>query len=91
MVSEFEQIKKDILEPFFDLTTIEGLSIMEALSFSLVRIRGLSPIEASEPIKTITGKDVTNFRVSVYVDRGRRKLIENETLLSTYEGEISLD
>ena len=91
MVSEFEQIKKDILEPFFDLTTIEGLSIMEALSFSLVRIRGLSPIEASEAIKTITGKDVTNFRVSVYVDRGRRKLIENETLLSTYEGEISLD
>ncbi len=47
--------------------------------------------EASEAIKTITGKDVTNFRVSVYVDRGRRKLIENETLLSTYEGEINLD
>jgi len=91
LVSEFEQIKKDILEPFFDLTTIEGLSIMEALSFSLVRIRGLSPIEASEAIKAITGKDVTNFRVSVYMDRGRRKLIENETLLSTYEGEINLD
>jgi hypothetical protein len=47
--------------------------------------------EASEAIKTITGKDVTNFRVSVYVDRGKRKLIENETLLSTYEGEINLD
>ncbi len=64
---------------------------METLSFSLVRIRGLSPIEASDAIKAITGKAVTNFRVSVYVDRGRRKLIENETLLSTYEGEINLD
>ena len=91
MVSEYEQIKNDILGPYFDLTTVEGLSIMEALSFSLVRIRGLTPLEASEAIKELSGKEVTNFRVSVYVDRGRRKLIENETLPGLYEGELEID
>ena len=79
------------MEPFFNLTTIEGLSIMEALSFSLVRIKGLTPLEASVAIKGLTGKDVSNFRVSVYVDRGRRKLLENENVLGTEEGEMTIE
>jgi len=84
-----DQLKEEISVPYLDLTTIEGLSIMEALCFSLVRIRGLSPMEASEVIKEMTGKEVSNFRVSVYVDRGRRKLLENDTLV--VEGEVSFE
>ena len=90
LVSELEKIKSDILRPFFDLTTIEGLSIMEALSYSLVRVRGLTPIEASAAIKGLTGKEVTNFRVSVYVDRGRRKLEENDNTIGSEEGEMTI-
>ena len=84
-----DQLKEEISVPYLDLTTTEGLSIMEALCFSLVRIRGLSPMEASEVIKEMTGKEVNNFRVSVYVDRGRRKLLENDTLV--VEGEVSFE
>lgn len=91
LTSDIDTIRNDILEPFFNLTTIEGLSIMEALSFSLVRIRGLTPLEASVAIKELTGKDVSNFRVSVYVDRGRRKLLENENVLDTEEGEMTIE
>ena len=91
LTSDLDSIRNDILEPFFNLTTIEGLSIMEALSFSLVRIRGLTPLEASVAIKELTGKDVSNFRVSVYVDRGRRKLLENENVLGTEEGEMTIE
>jgi len=84
-----DQLKEEISVPYLDLTTTEGLSIMEALCFSLVRIRGLSPMEASEVIKEMTGKEVNNFRVSVYVDRGRRKLLENDTLV--VEGKVSFE
>ena len=88
---EINRLKEEISVPYLDLTTIEGLSIMEALCFSLVRIRGLTPLEASVAIKELTGKDVSNFRVSVYVDRGRRKLLENENVLGTEEGEMTIE
>ena len=88
---EINRLKEEISVPYLDLTTIEGLSIMEALCFSLVRIRGLTPLEASVAIKELTGKDVSNFRVSVYVDRGRRKLLENENVLGTEEGETTIE
>ena len=88
-MTDKNQLKTEISEVFFDLTTSEGLSIMEALSYSLVRVKGLSPMEASEAILDLTGKEVSNFRVSVYVDRGRRKLLENEALIE--QGEIRLE
>ena len=86
---EINRLKEEISVPYLDLTTIEGLSIMEALCFSLVRVKGLSPMEASEVIKEMTGKEVSNFRVSVYVDRGRKKLLENDTMMTM--GEISIE
>ena len=88
-MTDKNQLKTEISEVFFDLTTSEGLSIMEALSYSLVRVKGLSPMEASEAILELTGKEVSNFRVSVYVDRGRRKLLENETIIE--QGELRLE
>ena len=86
---EINRLKEEISVPYLDLTTIEGLSIMEALCFSLVRVKGLSPMEASEVIKEMTGKEVSNFRVSVYVDRGRKKLLENDSMMTV--GEISIE
>ncbi len=79
--SELNAIKDEISRHFLDLTVVEGLSVMEALCFSLVRIKGMSPLDASEIVSAMTGKEVGNFRVSVYVDRGRRKLLENNNFV----------
>ncbi len=61
---------------------------MEALCYSLVRVRGLSPLDASNVIKDMISKEVSNFRVSIYVDRGKRKLEENDNASEVEEEEI---
>ena len=68
-------------ELFFDMVMREGVSPMESLSFILVRVFGIPPIRASEIIKELLDKDVKNTKISVYADRARIKLMENNTLI----------
>ena len=65
---------------FFRLVLMEGLSPMEALSFDLVRVGGLTPKEASSKIEEMLDKEVKRQKISVYVDRARIKLIDNGTI-----------
>jgi len=59
---------------FMDLTLRYGLSDMEAVCFCLVRIIGLSPVQASDAILDLFGRRVSNGSVSTYVNRAQRKL-----------------
>ncbi len=59
---------------FLDLVMRCGLSPMEAISYGLTRILGMSPMDAAGYINELTGKNVTNSQVSVYLQRGIVKL-----------------
>jgi len=61
---------------YFDLTMVQGLSSMEAVSYCLVREYGMTPLEACETIRTLTGREVRNRDVSTYVQRAKKKLYE---------------
>ena len=59
---------------FLDLVMRCGLSPMEAISYGLTRVLGMSPMDAAGYINALTGKNVTNSQVSVYLQRGIVKL-----------------
>lgn len=76
-------IMERIPEPFFRLTVEDGLSVTEALCFCLVRIIGLSPMDASEALDVMFGREIPNTKVSSYVDRAKRKLKTGELILDS--------
>ncbi len=59
---------------FLDLVMRCGLSPMEAISYGLTRVLGMTPMDAAGYINALTGKNVTNSQVSVYLQRGIVKL-----------------
>ena len=68
-----EEIEKRLYEPYFRLTVFDGLSPMEALSYSLVVELEIRPMDASTILTDMLGYPVTNSQVSTYVKRGKNK------------------
>ena len=76
-----KEILERLPEPFFYLTVEDGLSVTEALCYCLVRIIGLSPMDASEALDVMFAKRIPNTKVSAYVDRAKRKLDTGELVI----------